>query len=104
VTEDRADNQVRIAVTLAERETLRFSPAGIPLLNSVLRHESSQPEAGTQRKVELEIPAVFAGGLAQAASRLALGTGLQVRGFLAPKRRQSRLLVLHVTEFELNEV
>ena len=104
MTESRADNQVRIGAILAEREALRFSPAGIPLLNTVLRHESGQAEAGTLRKVELEIPAVFAGGLAEAASRLALGTGLQVRGFLAPKRRQSRLLVLHVTEFELNEV
>lgn len=97
-------NRVELQASLAGRETLRYSPAGIPLLNAMLRHESSQPEAGANRRVEMEIAAVFAGSLAEAAHRLQLGANLRVAGFLAPKRRQSRTLALHVTEFELIEV
>jgi primosomal replication protein N len=38
------------------------------------------------------------------AAVLPMGVALQVEGFLAPRRRQSRQLVLHVNEFELIEV
>lgn len=97
-------NRVELQAVLAARETLRYSPAGVPLLSAVLGHASGQTEAGTQRRVELEIAAVFAGACAEAANRLQLGATLRVRGFLAPKRRQSKMLALHITEFELIEV
>ena len=97
-------NRVELQATLSAREALRYSPAGVPLLSAVLSHESGQTEAGLQRRVELEIAAVFAGRQAEAAAALPLGTRLEVRGFLAPKRRQSKLLALHVNEFELIEV
>ena len=32
--------------------------------------------------------------------RVALGTALKLEGFLAPRRRNVKALVLHVTEFE----
>lgn len=97
-------NRVELQVCLAGRETLRHSPAGVPLLNAVLSHQSGQIEAGSERRVELEIAGIFAGKGAEAADRLPLGAKLLIRGFLAPKRRQSKLLALHVTEFELIEV
>jgi primosomal replication protein N len=97
-------NRVELRGVLAGREMLRYSPAGVPILSGLLRHESVQAEAGTDRQVELEIGLVFAGRLAQAADRLALGATLRAAGFLAPKRRQSKQLVLHVTEFESIEV
>ncbi len=97
-------NRIELQAGLAAREALRYSPAGVPILPALLQHASSQLEAGAQRKVELEIAAVFAGRLAETADRIPLGAALQVCGFLAPKRRSSKQLVLHVTEFELIEV
>jgi primosomal replication protein N len=97
-------NRVQLQATLQGREALRFSPAGIPLMNAVLGHASEQQEAGTRRRVELEIPAIFAGALAESAGKLEPGCALRVTGFLAPRRRQSKVLVLHVTEFDLIEV
>ena len=97
-------NTVELQGRLAAREALRYSPAGIALLSASLQHESGQQEAGVQRKVEFEIAAVFAGPLAENANRVPLGAGLQLGGFLAPRRRSSKQLVLHVTEFELIEV
>jgi len=89
---------------LEGRDALRYSPAGVPLLGAVLSHDSSQREAGARRDVSLEISALFAGAVAESADRIALGTRLRVRGFLARRRRDSKVLVLHVTEFELSEV
>ena len=97
-------NLVELDAVLEGREILRYSPAGIPILGATLSHGSSQTEAGTKREVSLEIAAAFAGRIAESADRLGLGSKLRVRGFLARKRRDSKVLVLHVTEFELNEV
>jgi primosomal replication protein N len=97
-------NRAELRGLLIGREPLRYSPAGVPILSGLLQHASSQAEAGTDRQVELEIGLVFAGTQALAADRLALGAQLRVAGFLAPRRRQSKQLVMHVTEFESIEV
>ena len=56
-----------------------------------------------KRNVEFEIDLVFAAELAIKADRLGLGQALQVAGFLAPRRRQSKSLLLHVSGYELIE-
>ena len=56
-------------------------------------------EAGQPRQLEFELPVRFAGSIAARADRLALGAPVLVTGFLAPRRRQSKSLVLHVTDF-----
>jgi primosomal replication protein N len=68
-----------------------------------LSHRSVQREAGVDRQVELEIAAVAADAMALRMSRVPLGANLRIGGFLAPRRRNARSLVLHVTEFELEE-
>lgn len=93
-------NQVGLTASLLERESLRYTPAGIPIVAFRLAHQSMQREAGGDRQVELEIAAVAADRLALGIDRLALGASLRVSGFLAPRRRASRSLVLHLTEFE----
>ena len=101
---ENARNVVELQAKLAERGLLRFSPAGVPLLSATLHHASRHMQAGAERSVELELGAVFAGQLAERADRVALGALIVARGFLAPKRKASRLVQLNVTEFELIEV
>ncbi|MCL4745731.1 MAG: primosomal replication protein N [Burkholderiaceae bacterium] len=97
-------NFVQLRATLAERGSLRFSPGGVALLSATLRHTSQQMQAGAQRTIELEVAAVFAGRLAERAERVSLGASIFASGFLAPRRKASRLMLLNVTEFELIEV
>jgi primosomal replication protein N len=93
-------NRLVLDATLAERGDLRYTPAGIPALECVLRHASSQPEAGGERKVECELAAVAFGDPALALSRMPVGAALRCRGFLARRYRTGITVALHVNEFE----
>ena len=86
---------------LTGREPLRFTPAGIAVVDAVLAHESVQHEAGHDRQVEFDLAVRFAGDQAERVERLPLGAHVQVQGFLAPRRKGSRNLRLHVTRFAL---
>jgi primosomal replication protein N len=55
--------------TLAQRGDLRYTPAGIPALDCVLKHASVQAEAGGNRKVDCELAAVAFGDPATALAR-----------------------------------
>ena len=93
-------NRVGLTAALVEREPVRYTPAGIPIVGMKLSHRSVQREAGVDRTVEMEISAIAADRVALRMDRVALGTELKLEGFLAPRRRNLRSLVLHVTEFE----
>jgi len=96
-------NRLVLDATLTERGDLRYTPAGIPALECVLRHASLQPEAGGERNVECELAAVAFGEPAQRLSRVANGTPLRCKGFLARRYRTGITVALHVNEFELLE-
>lgn len=97
-------NRVGLTVSVVAREPLRWTPAGVPIVALRLMHRSVQSEAGASRSVEMELPAVAADAIALRVDRVALGTELKVEGFLAPRRRNARTLVLHLTAFELNDI
>jgi primosomal replication protein N len=94
-------NRLVLDATLTERGDLRYTPAGLPALECMLRHASVQPEAGGERKVECELAAVAFGEPAESLARLANGTALRCKGFLARRYRTGITIALHVNEFEL---
>ncbi|MDN5843966.1 MAG: primosomal replication protein N, partial [Alcaligenaceae bacterium] len=71
-------------------------PAGVPVIEMMLDHESEVREAGQMRKVEMQISAVALGEMALMLVDTPLGCRLGVEGFLAPTRKGSTRLVLHV--------
>ena len=95
-----AANRLTLDATLAECSDLRYTPAGIPALECVLKHASVQPEAGGNRKVDCEIAAVAFGEPAIALARVPKGTALRCKGFLARRYRTGITVALHVNEFE----
>ena len=96
-------NWLTLDAILAERGDLRYTPAGIPALECVLKHASVQPEAGGERKVECELQAVAFGEPALALAKLPTGTPMRCTGFLARRYRTGFTLALHVNEFESME-
>ena len=93
-------NRVLLKAQLLERQVLRYTPAGLPALDLVVKHESQVVEADLPRKVQLELRAVAIGNIAQALNRQPIGSDLNVVGFLGATR-SGRGVLLHITE--LNE-
>jgi len=90
-------NQLRLTATLAERDALRYTPAGVPVVNCILQHVGEVMEAETPRQVEFAIAAMGIGPVGQRLERLPLGTLLDCEGFLARRHRNSKALVFHIT-------
>jgi len=93
-------NRLQLDAAVVEREIVRYTPAGIPMLGVVLQHQSSVTEAGLTRQVEMTLSALVAGALTDAVQGLALGQVVRLSGFLAPKHRNARTLVFHITELQ----
>ncbi|CAG4882556.1 Primosomal replication protein N [Georgfuchsia toluolica] len=98
-----AGNEVLLAGRLLERGAMRYTPAGIPVIEFRLAHASEQIEAGQSRQVECEMPCMALGQMAQLMADSKPGDGLTTKGFLAARSRNSRTLVLHVTQIEFLE-
>jgi len=91
-------NQLVLTATAQEVSPLRYTPAGLPAVEMALSHESEVQEAGHPRRVELAISAVALGDVAMLLADTPLGASLSVQGFLAPARKGSNKLVLHIQQ------
>lgn len=96
-------NRLVLAGTLTARDVVRHTPAGIALVEFVLAHASTQAEAGEARAVQMDVHCIAAEATARLVAASPLGLAVEARGFLAPKGRSSRSLVLHVIELEFKE-
>jgi primosomal replication protein N len=92
-------NRVRLRAKLVARGDLRYTPAGVAVLQAGLHHDGTVAEAGIERQLAFELEAIAVGEAAQRIDRQALGSELDLDGFLAPRSRRSRNLILHITEF-----
>jgi primosomal replication protein N len=95
-----SDNRVELSGEVIEREAMRFTPAGIPILAFRMRHESAQTEAKMARQVKFEIDAMAAGETAKRMDSLRPGQRVRLQGFLCTRSRLSTRIVLHVNQFE----
>lgn len=91
-------NEVVLSAVVLEAKPVRYTPAGLPALELVLQHESDVLQAGHQRRIELTIAAIALGDTALLLADVALGTPLTIKGFLAPLRKGSSKLVLHIQQ------
>ena len=82
---------------------MRFSPAGVALIEFTISHRSDQVEAKASRQVDCVISAIAAEAVAEKVAKFAKGRQVKATGFLAKERRNSTALVLHVQNIELIE-
>ena len=86
---------------MRSRGDLRFTPAGVPALDFELDHESTQIEAGAERRVACELAGIAIGPVATELAGIAPGATIRCTGFLARRYRTGITIALHVNEFEL---
>lgn len=94
-------NRLLIDGQLVELDDLRYTPAGIPRLEMKIRHASTREEAGMQRQVQCEVPALALGEVAQQATSLKVGQSVRAEGFLAQRSLRSTQLVMHIDKIIL---
>jgi primosomal replication protein N len=93
-------NEFHLIAVIGERDVLRYTPAGIPIVAAKLAHSSEQVEAGIPRLVEFEVAAIAAGEISGRFNQAPLGAPFKFTGFLARKSRNSKSLVFHITDFD----
>ena len=97
-------NQLRIRAKAVAKSALRYTPAGVAVLEANFAHESSVTEAAGERTLAFEFSAVALGAVAQALDRVPLGALMTLEGFIAPRSRRTTRLLMHVTEYKVNEI
>ena len=83
---------------------MRYTPAGIPVIEFRVGHLSTQTEAGAERRVECEMVCVALGTPALLLKESSPGVPLTVSGFLAARSLKVKAPVLHVTTIEFAEI
>lgn len=96
-------NRTELSGTLQERGNLRYTPAGIPVIEFRIAHRSEQIEAAAPRRVECEMACVTLGSTALLLKEAVPGSGVAVSGFLAARSLKQKTPVLHVTQIEFAE-
>lgn len=94
-------NHLVLSAVLVERGTLRYTPAGVPVLDAVLQHESEASEGGQVRKVSVEIRAKAVGKPSEALGQQPLGSQGQYGGFIA-SARNGKGVVFHLIDLSLD--
>jgi primosomal replication protein N len=79
---------------------MRYTPAGIAVVDCILHHVSRQSEAGQWRDVEVEAPAVAFAGVGQRVASCRLDETYRFAGFVANRSRKSKRTVFHITDIE----
>ncbi len=93
-------NQVRLHAQLVGREVLRFSPAGVPVLQAQWRHSGAVTEATLPRVLDFEFDAIALGAAAEQLNAAALGGQYVLDGFIAPRSKRSTRLRIHINRIE----
>ena len=93
-------NRAELTATVVQRDVIRYTPAGIPLLDCVLLHHSEQSEAGMARQVDFEIVGIATGSTANRLGECRLDRSYRFTGFLTNRSKKSKRIIFHIVDFE----
>lgn len=94
-------NQTIICGEILKLGILRYTPAGIAVIEFTVSHVSQQIEAGVARQIICEILTVALGQLALNVAELKVNDKVKLTGFLNRKGRMNQQLVLHASHVVL---
>lgn len=94
-------NFLRLSGSITQEEPLRYTPAGVAILQVWLTHCSEQQQAGIARKTDCAIQAVLTGQDAKKSTGQLVGKQIEAEGFLAKRSVLNSRLVFHIQQFKL---
>lgn len=96
-------NQVALTGLARVTEALRYTPAGVPVLELTLEHGSRQSAGGFERDVRCVAPALLVGPSASELANWLDGQVITAHGFLAARSLRNPKLVLHIQHVEFEK-
>lgn len=93
-------NRLVLTATVDREDALRYTPAGLPVLEMWLKHQSRQTAHGFDRDVACEIQAVLIGEEARKFSGKLAGNAVNLTGFLSQRSLRNPRLVLNIEYVE----
>ena len=92
-------NTVRLTGEFTQKAQMRYTPAGLAVLEVVFHHASVVKEASQERKLVFDFAAKACGDIALALDKEPLGSVFEIYGFLAPRSQRSRQMIVHITQY-----
>ncbi len=92
-------NTIRLSGEFTQKAQMRYTPAGLAVLEVVFHHASVVKEASQERKLVFDFAAKACGDIALALDKEPLGSVFQISGFLAPRSQRSRQMIVHITQY-----
>ncbi|MDP1559742.1 MAG: primosomal replication protein N [Nitrosomonas sp.] len=89
-------NQTIVCGKVVRLGELRYTPAGVAVIEFEISHNSHQIEAGLSRQIICDISAVALAQMAITVAKIEMDSMVRLTGFLAKKNRMSQQLVLHI--------
>jgi len=90
-------NRLELVAQIDSISFLRYSPAGVPVIDFMLFHETAVIEADQSRKVQLKLKSIAMGILAEKISNFQLGSNWFFKGFLSSTKNM-KSIVYHIQE------
>lgn len=94
-------NQTIICGRIAKLGVLRYTPAGVAVIDFTINHVSRQKEAGVARQIIFDILAVALGQLALTVAEFKINNTVKLTGFINRRSHLNHQLVLHTDHIEL---
>jgi primosomal replication protein N len=88
-------NRFDIVARISEVSATRYTPAGLPVVDCQLEHDSTLEEAGSQRKIHLLLKSVAMGTMAEKMIQMPLEILCRFTGFLASTQK-SKSVIFHI--------
>ena len=88
---------------VAREDDLRYTPAGLPVLQIWLSHQSRQTQSDIERDVSFEMQAVLIGESAERLAGKLINQTVDISGFIAQRSLRNQRLVLHIESIEWNK-
>lgn len=96
------ENTFRLSAVLHKVGALRYTPAGVPVLDVVLKHESWQRDNGSPYLAKFELAGKIIGSDAQAWQHRE-GEQVDVAGFLAQRSLKTHYPVLRIQHIQTHK-
>ena len=98
----RSSNLLILTASLIAKDTIRYTPTGLPVIECQLHHDGKVCEANQMRQIRMSVEAIAIGEIHQEINKMNLGASAVFEGFLTQKTLRNERLVFHITKITLN--